>query len=460
MRIKLSYPLTLSQIAKATGGSVKGLNNDTLVSFVTTDTRATEHGDLYVALTGKSFEEGEFNAEAISKGAIVMTSKRCDKAILVKDTRDALLSLAAFYKEELLNLKHTVGITGSVGKSTTKEFLKALLSEKFITHATEKNHNNEIGLPLTILSAPRDCEVLIAEIGSNHYGEIKRLSECLKPDCAIITNIGSAHIGNFGSRECIAKEKCSIRYGMKKELVICEYGEGLVSDFNDKKTVSVEFADADLFLHTVKQSASGSVFDLYYKNLCIKNLELKLGGRHLLNSLGYALLSGLLLGLTEEEIRKGVSKIGEGAIRRRLIRLNDFSLLDDSYNSSLESVCADLILLKMYRGFPMGALIGDILELGAESERIHRELGGILARADIDNLYLFGVYSPFIKEGAISAGMNEKYIHLNSDTSTPEKTAKDILKNHKPSEIILCKASRGVALERITDILKRGDGND
>ena len=452
MRIKLDIPLTLSEIAAAMHTFFPVI--DKTIEYICTDTRELVAGDLFFALKGENNDGEDYVREALDLGGIAVTKLRTRGGLTVTDTGVALLLLAEYYISKLPALKERVCITGSVGKTTTKELLLSLLKYSFKVHATNGNYNNLIGMPLTVLSAPRDTEILILEFGTNQLGEIAALSNTAHPTLAIITNIGTAHIGNLGSRELIAKEKSDIICGMEKTRLISEYGESLLEKIEGKLTVSCENSGADFFLAPIKEDISGTTFDFYSSYGIVEGLRLNIAGRHILNSLAMAISAALTVGVKPSTLCASLSKIGEECVRHRFVRIRDMLIFDDSYNSSLESVSADLKLLSLYKSHTRSALLGDILELGTEAEAIHREMGAIAVRSGIERLYLFGIYSHYTMWGALNEGMKREYIFVNTDTSNPNRTARDIALTHKDGEIILFKASHRINLSRIIDILK------
>ena len=454
MRIKLDIPLTVQEIATAVFGKAFTGENKT-VEYITQDTRGILPNDLFIALEGENFDGEDFVDDALTCGAIAISAKHTTGCISVKSTKAALLKLCEYYLTRLTCLKKKICITGSVGKTTTKEFLAILCSERYKTHKTDGNLNNYIGVAFTVLSAPRDTEILVLEFGTNNRGEIRELSEAVHPTIAVITNIGTAHVGRLGSRQIIANEKLDIISGMADVKILCEYGETLIPDIKGKLTVSCENAPADFFLCPIKEDISGTTFDLYSQYGIIEGARLEIAGRHILRSLAMAISAALTATLTINDIMIALKRIDSTCARHKFVKLNGLIILDDSYNSSLESVTADLALLAMYKNHPRSALLGDILELGCNTEAIHREMGAVAYRSGIERLYLFGVYSHSTALGAIAAGMREENIFINTDTTLPQRTADDILSTHKKNEIILFKASHKVNLSRITDILKK-----
>ena len=452
MRIKLDIPLDISEIENTITSLPSGYTGK--IEYIVTDSREARERDLYFALDGDYVSGEDYVPDILSIGAVPVTASSKYSGIHVRSTKDALLSLSAYYLDKLEALKNRICITGSVGKTTTKEFLKNLTSTQFKTHSTIGNFNNDIGVPLTIFSAPKDTEIIILEIGTNHLGEIGRLSRHIKPTLGIITNIGTSHIGNLGSKELIAKEKASITEGMEHPSVLIEYGESLLSSLISGKTVSTESPLADFYLMPIVEDIGGTTFDFYSREEMLSGVRFNIAGRHMLSCLSMAISAALTIGVTRENVMAAVPRVGEESVRHRLVNMDGYAILDDSYNSSRESVFADFRLMQFYKKFPLSALLGDILELGRDTETIHREIGAAAYRFGLSRLYLFGVYSIFIAEGAKEAGMTPECIHINTDIEHPEKTAEDILAHHTENEIILFKASHKLKLGAIIDILK------
>ncbi len=450
MRITLDIPLSAEDIAKAVGGSLKGVDKGTTFRSLSTDTRELKKNDLFFALSGKKFNGECFLENAYTKGAIPVTVQKDVRGIFVSDTASALLSLAKAYKQRLKKLKHTVAVTGSVGKTTTKEFLGILLSGKYKIHKTSENENNNIGLPLTILSAPADTEILILEMGMNHNGEISVLSRCASPDIAVITNIGTSHIGNLGSRENIAKAKLEILDSENIGCLIVPAEEPLLSSVPKRYTFSVVDPFADIYIIYNE----GSIMIFNHGKAVEANTGLS--APHHINCLCASICTALKCGISADDLIKRISLISAKNTRQNIISVNNYYILSDFYNASLESVSQALSQLKsLCKNHEASALLGDIYELGDMSEAIHRKIGKECAEAKLSKLYLFGKEAKYIRDEAIKHGMSEDNIFLNEDINVPEITADAINKNHSPNELILFKASRAARLERILDLLQK-----
>ncbi len=447
MRIRLGIPMSIGEIAESARGIVFG-NRDRKVTHITTDSREALTGDLFIAIEGERFNGESFVNEAICQGAIPMSKARYAEGILVSDTRAALLSLTGYYIGKLRALKYKVAVTGSVGKTTTKEFLKVLLSESYKTHASEGNYNNEIGMPMSVLTAPPDTEVLICELGMNHAGEIAKMASVLRPNIAIITNIGSSHIGNLGSREAIAKAKLEVTEYIDNGVALIPKNEPLLACVKNKATFSISDAKADFSL-----ACKGKNDITFYKNGSdFLSEKFSFSEEHLRLSLLISVATASLVNVSAASIKRGVLKISRENIRQKVISRENFNFCTDFYNSSPESVFAALDSIVKLDGFPQkSALLGDILELGEHAEAIHKEIGRRLCDYGLCRLYLFGPLSRYIRDGAVEGGFPLGQIFSNEDADSPHITAKQIRDNSTEREIILMKASRGMRLERVLD---------
>ena len=454
MRIKLDMPMELREIAYSIGVKIPHGFLSEPISFIATDSRMVQPGDLYFALGRANDKESDFTEEAKRRGATVITEKTGEGFISVRSSASTLGKLAAHYKSKLTNLKNTVLITGSVGKSTTKEFCKTLLSSKYTVHSNEGNLNNLIGLPISILKAQKNCEILVLEAGMNRPAEISRLSLIAKPDIGIITNIGTAHIGILGSRENIAKAKLEITDGLKEEgLILYPEAEPLLYETNGLRIgFSGESCDYSVLPRAVGSSYTD--FEFFKGGKKLFDGRLNIGGVHFTEPLAYAISVSDILKMSKDEIKTAVSLINSDALHAKYVELGDFTVLDDSYNASAESVIAALARLSLFKDRGRSALLGDMLELGRHSGAEHERIGEAAAGAGLNALYIYGEYSEYVMHGALRGGMDKNRIFINKDILSPDITAEQITKNHKGGEIILFKASHALNLSRICDLLK------
>ncbi len=446
MRIKLAKPLPLQEIARVTGGTLNISSSD--IEYIVTDTREAQVGDLFFALQGEHTSGEKFIEEARRLGAYTVGE---GGDISLSDTRHALLTLASYCKSKLEKLTHTIAITGSVGKSTAKEILGSILSRKYKLHKTFENFNNILGVSYTLLSAPIDCEVLVVELGMNHRGEISELSAAVKPDVAIITNIGTAHIGNLGSREAIAEAKLEIKSGLCGKLIV-PYDEMLLSGENALK-FSTAATSADVCVKKDENFPHTQVYKIYEHGKFTGSV-LKTDSEHMAYATAAALLAARQLN-SELENEYHFFSNSEQNIRQRLIKAEKFDIMCDFYNASFESFISGFKYVLSLNYAHRSALIGDILELGSYSQAIHFSLGKAAAELCFERLYVFGEFSLDVKAGAVSIGFPEEKIYINRDITAPEITARQILSTVKNGELLYAKASHKLDLARITNLLCR-----
>ncbi len=452
MRIIPEIKLTLDDIKSATFAISNYKENATVGAIVTNSNEALP-GDLFIALPGEKMSGEDFINEAIARGAFVMSAKFERADLFTSDNYISLLDIASYYKSKLPFLKSTVAITGSVGKTTTKNILARMLSTCRNVHSTKENYNNFLGLFHTILTAPVNTEVLIAEIGMNHPGEISLLSKALSPDISIITNIGSSHIGNLGSRARIAAAKLEILDGMLTPRVIVPNEEELLSKIQNRFTVSKHDLTADTCIIEKSLETTHSLVDIYASSEKMSMQRIALPGSHIVSAVAFSVEAMVLLGVDIKEIKSSLEALSGTNTRGKFLELGSLTLYDDTYSSSPEAVFSDFELLSLHKNKKKSCVLGDMLELGDYSEKMHEEIGRAAVNHGFEKIFTFGKYSDFIKAGAESAGLNKSKIFVNKDITKPEYTARQIFNNYTDGEIILFKASHSIHAERIIKIL-------
>ena len=428
MRIRLDIPLLLSEITDC--------KEEKIIEYISTDTRELLQGDLFIPILGKNFNGRDFIKNAKDIGAFVLDTQ---------EGASALLKVAALYKSKLAGLKYTVGITGSVGKTTAKEFIYKIASQKYDSHKTQANENNLIGVAKTILSAKGTTEVLILEIGTNHPGEIKEITSIISPDIALITNIGTSHIGNFGSRDAIKAEKLSIKSD-EKALLFTRLEDGL-SGF----TFSARDKSADMY---IEKNDTGIC--VYKSQAPYLKSECPFSEIHLIEELACALSVCSEMGIEKDLLIKGVSSLSYDITRQKTINLKKFVILSDCYNASLESFIAAFdTIFKIKNCSWRSAVIGDINELGDMSDSIHYRLGEILAGCKFRRIYVIGDMQKSIIRGYNSAAGDKKKIVAFEKGASISDVAERISDDAVSGEIILFKASRKMRFELIIDEIIR-----
>ena len=436
----------LDEILKATGAELIKNNCESGDFALSTDTRTIKEGELYLPLKGASFDGEKFLQNAIDSGAagcFVTKNEYPDNAkivLKVTDTLEAYLRLANFYKNKI-NPK-VAAITGSSGKTTTKEIVASVLGEKFKVHKTFSNHNNEIGFCQTVLSMPEDCEVLIIEMGMRGFGEIELLSKYAEPDFAIITNAGSAHIGRLGSLDNIAKAKCEIVNHLKENGTFIAQDNERIKKFADFKGEKIYYSLADV--EVLKRHPSYSKF-IYKEREYELNVE---GDYNIENSLS-AINLGFKLNMSYDEIRLGLAAYKPIEKRWEIEEVNGYKIINDSYNANPDSMKAAVsTFVKLYEN-PV-VVVGDMGELGDMEEELHREVGKYLAEVSPKEVkYLtVGYLAAKIGDELSAKGFYVKNFENNREVSD------FILANINAGNTIFLKASRSMKFEEIIGHIK------
>ena len=455
--------IAVNNLAAATGARTVTGEADRVCRGCVIDSRQVEEGTIFVAFPGENVDGNDFASRAVQlgAGAVVMTrepeaelvSLAQDKGcgiLLTDDPEEFLLRLAHAYRLELGCL--VVGITGSIGKTTTKEMTACLLARSFHTARTEGNHNNNLGLPMTILDMPDDTEVAVLEMGMNHFGEMAYLTSIARPDIAIITNIGTMHIEHLGSREGILQAKLEIFRGVPKNGVGVFNGDepllwNVRADGGHKKYYfGIENHACDVFATDIQEledgmrfvvSGFGHRFELFVPVL----------GRHTVYNALAAVTAALLLKIPPETIQAQISGFQNTGMRQKIYERDGFTIIEDCYNAGPESTEAALDILAGFRARAKGrciAVLGDMLELGNRSAAEHYRIGRIAA-AKVDMLYTYGTNSERMVSGAITGGMKQKFVE---HFDTHEDLAHMLKMRARPGDVILFKGSRGMRMEK------------
>lgn len=411
-----------------------------LVERVATDSRDHNEAGLFVPIVGARVDGHDYIDAAIKQGAIVTFWEKGRPepegiiVIPVESTVEALQTAAARYLAEIAPL--VVAITGSNGKTSTKDMVAVVLEEKYKTHKTAGNFNSDVGLPLTVLRMPRDTEVAVLEMGMNGFGQIELLSQLAKPDVAFVTNIGESHGEQVGGRSGIAKAKLEIKSGLKSDgRLIVDADEPLLEGQGYRVGYD---SSADGKIEVVETTFDASIFkyngDLY---------ELKVLGAHQIRNAAYAIACGLHLGLDHEMIQRGLDRIKLTSMRMEKQMFGDAHLINDAYNASPTSMIAAIETVKSLEGFSRRVLVlGDMYELGEEEQMQHERVGHVVT-SPVTDCILVGEKAKWIADGISDSRVNVTIV------PTIEE-AKALLNNYqRPQTVVLLKASRGMALERL-----------
>lgn len=463
--------LKIKDILKCTNGKLIIGDIEKECTNYSKDTRTIKKGDTYIGIKGEKFDGSSFWKDALNNGAetviinniklneIEEYKKQNKNIIQVEDTIKAIGEMASYkmkIQKEKYNLK-VVGVTGSVGKTSTKDIIANVLSEKYKVLKTEGNNNNHIGLPFTILRI-QDEEIAVIEMGMNHLGEISYLTKIAKPDIAVITNIGTSHIGNLGSRENILKAKLEILEGMDKKKIVINNDNDLLNKWYLKNKGDIEIHtfgiknESEFKAKNIKLEENSSEFTCENKNEKI-NIEVPVGGEHFILNALCGLTVGKLLNLNNEEIKNGIKGFKLTAKRMEINHLkNNITIVNDSYNASYESMKASISNLKNMHGTRKIAVLGDMFELGDFSEKLHREVGTEIYKNKIDKLYLVGNYAKFIGDEAKKEGYAKENILY---FENKEDLLKDLKSNLQNGDVVLIKASNGMRLFEVAEILEK-----
>jgi UDP-N-acetylmuramoyl-tripeptide--D-alanyl-D-alanine ligase len=449
-------PRTFEQIAAWVGGKLHGVNPEK-VTKVVTDSRLIRAGDFFVALRGEQFDGHAFLPavkEAAAGGALVSdVNYRLNgfTQIEVPETHSALQRLARAYRDQL-RLK-AIGVTGSSGKTSTKEMIASVLGERFSVHKTIGNYNNHIGLPLTVLGASGADDFGVFEMGMNHAGELAPLCAIARPDASVITNIGTAHIGHLETRAAIAAEKAVIAEAVPAEgFVVLNAND----DFTDwiaarcqGRVIRAGLNRGDVMAQNIEQCVKGSKFRLTC-GARTTQVWLPVHGEHMVINACLAAAVGLEVGFTLEECAAGLAKTTIPGNRLKIQNLGPVLVINDAYNANPDSMVAALKTATqlMVKGRRVAAL-GRMGELGRESASAHRRVGRAVAEFEFDYLITVGEEARLMAEAASSAGLKSA-----DRADTHEQAIEALLDYLEPGDLLLVKGSLSSAMDRVVQGLE------
>lgn len=452
--------ISLSQICGAVQGTLVQGNPDMRICHVSTDTRRLTPGSLFIALRGERFDGHVFVGQAVSAGAAavmvdtpvsVPVTAAC---IRVADTLAGLRDLAAWYRSRY-DIPF-IAVTGSTGKTSTKEMIAAMLSARYNTHKNTGNLNNEIGLSHTLLSLQETHEASVVEMGMNHAGEITVLSRMAKPTIAVITNIGLSHIGNLGSQENILAAKLEILMGMAPDAPLVINGEDpLLSGaarHMDRPVIRCGFSEGNdvRALDVQLLGEAGSVFTAAAAGAECE-MRLYSPGRHSIQNCLCALGAVTAVGLTLAQAAEGLTRLAAAGMRLAVETTESGTkIINDAYNASPDSVAAALSVLMEMPADRHYAVLGDMLEMGSYAEEAHYEIGRKAASSGVDALVAVGELSRHTARGARDAGMDDMNVFHCTEQADGITYLKALLGSR---DAVLVKGSRGMRMERMVDAL-------
>ncbi len=453
--------LTLRQLLEAVSGTLLGDfdNLDATAAEVSTDSRSITPGCLFIPLEGERFDGHSFIGAALEAGAAGCLTTRERESyqpgkfyVKVRSTQRALWELAQYYKR-LFPIPF-IAVTGSVGKTTTKDMTAAVLGAKFCVHKTEGNFNNGIGVPLTLLKLERRHQVCVVELGMDHAGEIDSLGRLVEPDMALITNIGDAHIENLGSRENIFRAKCELLPHLKGDgLAVLNGDDPLLSTLRGTLPQRAVFVGSgeglDYTACDLNTDSAGRLSCRIKTPRSQFEANIPALGSHMIYPTLMAAAVAEALGMAPDEIVRGIGAFLPTKMRMNIIRCKgDVVILNDAYNANPQSMRAAAAVLGDAQGRRRVAVVGDMKELGPGSEQFHRAVGGYFAQSGADRLIAIGELARFMADGAKAAGLEQ------SDYFPTLDGAKNaLLRELRAGVTILVKASRSMAFEKVVDFL-------
>ncbi|MDD3219093.1 MAG: UDP-N-acetylmuramoyl-tripeptide--D-alanyl-D-alanine ligase [Lachnospiraceae bacterium] len=452
--------LTLEHIAEACDGQYYGDEDkkQQCITSVTTDSRMVETGALFVPIVGARADGHDFIEAVMEAGALCTLSEvklgRVDfPYIKVKSTLQAVKDLAEYYLEQL-DIP-VVGITGSVGKTSTKEMIAAVLEQKYQVLKTQGNFNNELGLPLTVFRLRESDEVAVLEMGISDFGEMSRLAKIAKPDITVITNIGTCHLENLEDRNGVLKAKTEVFDYMKSDGITILNGDddklNTIEEVHGKVPVFFGKGEQNTYCATdiVNRGMNGTICQIHTPSGEFA-ATIQIPGEHMVMNALAAAAIGERLGLTKEQIAKGIASCEALGGRNHIIRANGLTVLDDCYNANPMSMRSGIDVLANTQGRKV-AILGDMGELGSDERKLHYEVGVYLEKADIDLLIAVGPLAKEMVFGAKSINTDNKIQYY----QTKEDLINSLDEIIEPGDSILVKASHFMGFDEIVQVLTK-----
>ena len=461
-------PWKTEEILEATAGELVCGDLQDAFSRVFIDSRMTAGDGVFVAITGESHDGHTFLPEVVNRGGrgLVVNRKKTEHlplaawktmgvaCIAVADTTRALGDMAAFNRRR--SQASVVGITGSNGKTTTRQFTTTVVSQQFNTLATAGNFNNEIGLPLTLLGLEPDHQWAVVELGTNNPGEIDRLADICSPDIGVITNIGPAHLEGLGSIEGVAREKGSLLNGLRKN------GKAVLNADDPRVLQLARQTRNQVILYGLSAEAAVRATDVHEKAAAISftlnisgesvSIRLNSPGRFMVTNALAAAAVGYQLGLSCSRIKAGLEAFTPVSGRMNILHTtNEIHIIDDTYNANPDSMQAALATLQTMRGGSRGIFVaGDMLELGNQAPSLHSRIGAMAAQSGISRLYARGEFADRVVSGARGEGMPA----ANTIIGSRQEIIADLTNWLRPGDWLLVKGSRGMAMEKVVQGIK------
>ena len=484
MRITLHAPLNLHTLADMAGGRLvlNGVSENTDLVRICTDSREADGDTLFCAIRGERVDGHDYMARAAAVGGVAFLCERLPAdvsvyaAILVEDTVEALGRLAGARREGDLRALSVTAVTGSVGKTTTKEMIYAVLSAAQNVFKKDGNYNSNIGLPLSFLEIPAHTSDAVLEMGMSSRGEIAAMTAAVRPDVAVIANVGSSHLEYLGTRENIARAKLEIAQGLREggvllingdEPLLSHLGQDLGEDLpmipSGIRTLRLSLAgapDAEYSACRVTVRDGGMVFDLATPHGLWRDLRIPAVGEHLVWAAAFAAAVGQIRGLSEGQVKAGLAAYRPADMRQNLRTVGGVTVIEDCYNAAPESMKAALAVLTLTAAPDPNArrvaILGDMKELGADTAALHRDVGKACVERGVDLLVTVGELGAEIARGALEAGMPADAVRMTGGAESYADTAACLAGLLRPGDCVLFKASRSMALETVVEAVING----
>ena len=450
--------MTLGNIAEACSGTYHGTEEakEKTITDITTDSRKAGKGSLFVAIKGEKVDAHRFIPAVFEQGALCVICERAPEQaagayILVESSLQAIKDIAEFYRKQL-DMK-VVGITGSVGKTSTKEMIASVLSEKYRVLKTLGNFNNELGLPLTVFRLREDDEIAVLEMGISNFGEMHRLSKIARPDICVMTNIGQCHLEFLGDRDGVLRAKSEIfDYIAEDGTVILNGDDDKLATLHDVKGITPVFFGID----SERKIHATNIHSLGLKGIactiCTEqgdfDVTIPIPGYHMVYNALAGTAVGLSLGMTTEEIKRGIEKLESLSGRFHIIETGEYTVVDDCYNANPVSMKASLKVLHDALGRKV-AILGDMGELGENEKQLHEEVGAEAGKQDIQLLICVGTLSAHMAMSAKETNPQMQVVHMD----TLEEALEAIPGLLQKEDTILVKASHFMHFEKIVEVL-------
>ena len=450
--------MTLGNIAEACSGTYHGTEEakEKTITDITTDSRKAGKGSMFVAIKGEKVDAHRFIPAVFEQGALCVICERAPEQaagayILVESSLQAIKDIAEFYRKQL-DMK-VVGITGSVGKTSTKEMIASVLSEKYRVLKTLGNFNNELGLPLTVFRLREDDEIAVLEMGISNFGEMHRLSKIARPDICVMTNIGQCHLEFLGDRDGVLRAKSEIfDYIAEDGTIILNGDDDKLATLHDVKGITPVFFG----INSDRKIYATNIHSLGLKGIactiCTEqgdfDVTIPIPGYHMVYNALAGTAVGLSLGMTTEEIKRGIEKLESLSGRFHIIETGEYTVVDDCYNANPVSMKASLKVLHDALGRKV-AILGDMGELGENEKQLHEEVGAEAGKQDIQLLICVGTLSAHMAMSAKETNPQMQVVHMD----TLEEALEAIPGLLQKEDTILVKASHFMHFEKIVEVL-------